>query len=286
MKRLVIYGLAATLLFAGSATISSFVLTSKVKGPESEGTAKAAHGDSAAKHAAEGAKHGGAEKDAGEKGESLRPVIQERAASGADENVQLASSLRDRLQAVREREKQLNNRQQQLEMVYQDIRGERTVLDELRKQLSEEMRNLNEKMSSVERRASDVEQESKVNQRRLTDLGRKQIEVDAVEVKNFNKIASMYDSMEPESAAKILQQLADSGKMETAVKVVAQMKDRQASKVLAELSKSDASLAGQVVEKLKGLKRVPSAPGGGAAPATPPPSAPVTAVTPAYDTDH
>jgi flagellar motility protein MotE (MotC chaperone) len=51
--------------------------------------------------------------------------------------------------------------------------------------------------------------------------------------------------------------------METAVKVLSQMKEAKAAKVLAEMS--DPALAAQMVEKLRGVKRntpVTTTPGG------------------------
>ena len=55
--------------------------------------------------------------------------------------------------------------------------------------------------------------------------------------------------------AKILQQMADTGKMDTAVKVLAAMKPAKASKVLSEMP--DSSLAAQLLEKMKSLKPAP-----------------------------
>ena len=57
---------------------------------------------------------------------------------------------------------------------------------------------------------------------------------------------------------RFVQQMADGGKMETAVKLLGLMKERQAAKVLAELSTASAEgagLAAQLLEKMKGFKR-------------------------------
>ena len=58
-------------------------------------------------------------------------------------------------------------------------------------------------------------------------------ELEGDEKDNIKKMAGMYDSMPPEGAAKILQEMSDSGSMDTAVKLLAMMKERQAAKVLA-----------------------------------------------------
>lgn len=97
---------------------------------------------------------------------------------------------------------------------------------------------------------------------KIAEIQKKQADLDAIERKNIDKMAAMYDTMAPESAAKIVQQMADSGKLDTAVKILAQMKDRQAARVLAELT--DVTLAAQLLDKLRLFKR--TAPGTAATP--------------------
>src|SRR5262249_17939596 len=141
-----------------------------------------------------------------------------------------ASSLRDRLGTVREKEKKLADRERQLELIAKDIRGERTAIDELRKQVGEELKAVTEKMSAVERRQDEVRQQRQDMSKHVDEMQKRLLELEGVEKKNFDKMATMYDSMEPAAAAKIMQHLADSGKIETAVKLLGQMKERNAAK--------------------------------------------------------
>jgi flagellar motility protein MotE (MotC chaperone) len=78
------------------------------------------------------------------------------------------------------------------------------------------------------------------------------IEMDKAESANVQKIAEKINLMQPEAAAKLIQQLADTGKMDTAVKMLGDMKDRQAAKILSEMT--DPGLAAQLVDKLKSLR--------------------------------
>jgi flagellar motility protein MotE (MotC chaperone) len=165
---------------------------------------------------------------------------------GIEETVQLASSLRDRAATVRERETQLVARQKQLELVYEDIRSERAAMDELRKQIGDELKAAEEQMTEVEHQRAELELKQQTMEGRVTEM-------DGREKDNIKRMGGVYDNMAPESAAKILQQMADSGTMDTAVKLLAVMKERQAAKVLAEMA--DPSLAAQLSERLKGLKR-------------------------------
>jgi flagellar motility protein MotE (MotC chaperone) len=163
-----------------------------------------------------------------------------------NEAVQLASSLRDRAALVRERENQLNARQRQLELVIEDIRSERAAIDELRSQADELLKAGEERMAEVERQRTELEIKQQKIDGRVTEMV-------GQEKDNIKKMGSVYDNMAPENAAKIIQQMADGGTMDTAVKLLAVMKERQAAKVLSEMP--DPSLAAQLSERLKDLKR-------------------------------
>jgi len=177
--------------------------------------------------------------------------------AGAEEAVQLANNLRERLAAVREREVRLVEREKQLDPIYQDIRGERATIDELRKQVNEELKAVQEERAALDRKRAESEQQRQEISDRTSQMQKNMIELDDVERKNIDKMAKMYASMPPENAARILQQMADNGKMETVVKVLGQTQERQAAKILAEMPET---LAAQLLEKLKDLKRSPTTP--------------------------
>ena len=176
----------------------------------------------------------------------VRAAVQPTYAPGIEETVQLASSLRDRIASVRERETQLVARQKQLELIVEDIRSEREVIDELRKQLDELLKSGEERMAEVDRRRTELEIQQQSIDGKVTEMA-------GQEKDNIKKMGSVYDNMAPESAAKIIQQMADTGTMDTAVKLLAVMKERQAAKVLSEIP--DPTLAAQLSERLKDVKR-------------------------------
>jgi hypothetical protein len=78
----------------------------------------------------------------------------------------------------------------------------------------------------------------------------------------------------------MLKQMAESGRLETAAKILSLMKDRNSARVLAELS--DPALAAQLLDKMRGIKAAstspPPRPGGSTLPAggipLPPPVVP------------
>jgi flagellar motility protein MotE (MotC chaperone) len=157
----------------------------------------------------------------------------------------------------------LRLRTEQVEIVLRDLQVERQVVENLLKQVNAEMKNASARSGELETLAAELE--------------RKRLEFAAAEKQNINKMAGMYDAMPPENAAPILKQMADSGKMDTAVKILVQMKERQAARVLAELN--DAALAAQLLDRMRLLKPTPPpgvVPPPGAVPAggVPPPKVP------------
>lgn len=179
-----------------------------------------------------------------------RVAVQSTYAPGVEETVKLASSLRDRAALVREREDQLATRQRQLELVMEDIRSERAAIEGLRADLDAAIKAGEERHAKVQRQHTELEIKQQTIDGRVTEMT-------GNERDNLKKMASVYDNMAAESAAKIIQHMADSGTMDTAVKLLAVMKERQAAKVLAEMS--DPSLAAQLSERLKDLKHPPTA---------------------------
>lgn len=173
--------------------------------------------------------------------------------TGLDDTVQLAASLRERMATVRERESQLVQRQAQVEIILRDIHEQRLAIEELRKQVNQEYVAVEEHLAAAERERSELSAQQQSLDDRVT-------EVDSVEKEGTKRLASVYDGMAADRAAKILEHMVNSGNMDTAVKLLGSMRERQAAKVLGEFQ--DTSLAAQLSEKLKGLKKPTAKPKG------------------------
>jgi flagellar motility protein MotE (MotC chaperone) len=289
MKKVMVLGGIALVLFGVSAAVSWFLSPKLQHGPEEE----PAVGRRIDNTGSGSAKQPSA---VGTNEELTKSVARPPYTPGTDEAVTLASNLRERLAAVREKEDRLLSRQKNLEIVYQDIRGERGNLDQLRKQVAAELRAVDEKMSAVERRFAEAEQKRVDNEQRVTETQKNLIAIESNEQTNFKRMAEMYDAMEPESAAQIMLQLSNSGKMDTAVKVLSQMRPRQAAAILAAIAtlepkasptdpkasigESKAGLAAQLVEKLRLFKRPTKPTGPGSTENLPGTSSPATAPAP------
>jgi flagellar motility protein MotE (MotC chaperone) len=187
----------------------------------------------------------------------LRPAVRPSMSAEVDSAAQLANNLRTQSDALRAREQQFATRQKSLELICQDIRGERVAMDDLRKQLNEDLKGMTERIEALERKAGDVDQKRKQLSDQNKELNQSMVRVEDSEKASIKRLATVYDSMDADSAAQHLQQMADTGKMDTAVKILSAMRERQAAKVLAQFP--DRTTVVQLLEKMKSVDRSPSA---------------------------
>lgn len=171
----------------------------------------------------------------------------------AEQVAQLAASLRQQQETIRNREQNLVVRLKHLEVIHQDLRNERKTLEDLRVQVNEEMKALTEKLDGLERKSSDLDKKKQEIGKKEQDVKQTIIEVETAQQKNLKKMAVTFDSMDADTAGELLQQMADGGKMEMAVNILSLMQERQAARVLGQMT--DRGTAVQILDKMKGVKR-------------------------------
>lgn len=237
MKNIIILGAVAVILFSLSAGLSIWLNSPKAtEEPKKEAKEK----DKPKRNIDETPDDG-------------RPIVRPNPATNPDEATKLAAQLKEQQDALKVREARLEAKQKQLEIVLLDIRAERDQMEKLRRELSNELKLLTAKATELQKKASEIAEQQAALAKGNIELTKGRAEIEKEEAKNILKMASQFDSMAADSAATILKSMADSGKIETAVKILSQMKDRQAAQVLAAMP--DATLAAQLLEKMKTLKR-------------------------------
>lgn len=170
---------------------------------------------------------------------------------------QMSASLKAQMDAIKSKEKQLTVRQKNIEAIYEDLKKERGELDELRKKIAEEMKLLNEKIDFLEKKSAETQTERQKVTDRTKELKQTLLEVDDAERSRIKQIANMVEGMQPDAAGRTLMALAEDGKMDMAVKVVASMKEGKAARILSEIG--DDAFAAQMINKLRSLKAPPKA---------------------------
>ncbi|MBX9628678.1 MAG: hypothetical protein K2X82_33080 [Gemmataceae bacterium] len=247
MRSIIQLALVALVLFGVSAALSVWLNQSRLAE-----TGKGAKDPEAGKSAAAGGK----DEKAGDKAARPQPKDDKAAVPEAGPAAVAAE--------VRAREDRLERRQAQMDLVLRDLQAERDAVDALLRRVTAEARE------AATNAARDAAAAAAAQPKVPADP-------DAANPEAIRKMAAMYDNMTPESAALIFKQMSDSGKLDTAVRILNQMQPRQASRVLAEI---EPQLAAQLLEKMRSLKRTtppaPPAPAG-AASNVPTAAAPLTA---------
>lgn len=148
-------------------------------------------------------------------------------------------------------------RRLQVDVVAADMSGQMQDYDTLLKRVNAEMKVLLKEQQDLEARAAEVKQIEDRTAKTAADIKKGQLEMDETERANIARIAALADQMPAEATAGLLQQLADSGKTDTAVKVLAGMKERAAAKVLTAFT--DPTVPPLLIERMQKLKRTPPA---------------------------
>jgi flagellar motility protein MotE (MotC chaperone) len=251
MKKIVLMGLVVAVLFAVSAAASWMMRNDQTAHHDHEESPDMASESGAKAAPSSNHNQGSATSSNGDARPAVRPNINAEAETAAH----LTVTLRNQIEAVKTREQQLNTRQKQLELIYLDIRSERAALDDIRKQINEEAKIANDKLESLERKAGDVDKKHKQVHDKAEELKDSYRKIDDSEKDNLKRMANMYDSMEADAAAQTLQQMADSGKLDTAAKILFMMRERQAAKVLAQFP--DRTTVAQLMEQMRKMQRPP-----------------------------
>ncbi len=238
MSRMIKFFSVAVVLFSVAA-VASWYLQGQQTPPEGE--------EAPVKHAAE---HPRA-KATGHEAPTPRLLPRTTSSPEADRFTQLAATLQAQQDALKNREQHVVVREKQLDLIHEDIKKDQKKLDAVRKEVEGELQLVQEKLDLLEKRTGEGAKDREKTEAQLEELRRATLEVTDLESKNLKQVAGIYDKMDPEAAAQNIQQMTEKGALDTAVTILANMRDRQAANLLGELSKLDAGIAAQVFERMR-----------------------------------
>lgn len=189
-------------------------------------------------------------------------AVDPRFVAGAEETEILARVLAERNAALNRREELLSERQEAMNLILDDFRSEQELVSKLRKRMDEELASATNVLAEQAKLLDGPKDGSKAKANTAAE--------GTDDLASLKKVALVYDAMQADAASKIFIQMCEDNLTDTVVKLLASMKDRQAAKVLGEMSMTQAELAAQLTDKLRKLKQ-----GNAAAPTGPvPPEAP------------
>jgi flagellar motility protein MotE (MotC chaperone) len=251
MKRLVTLVATAILMFGASAAVSWMLTRQQLASAESTETAPTP---------------AAAERERGHQPASAAPRLPATPAAmglhpvqapGAEETVQLAANLRNRLAEVKEKETRLDARQKHLDLVYKDIRDERVAIEGLHKQILEEIKKAPKPAAAAEQH----QEKAPLPLAKTQSKGHGTYELlpppkadQPEDIGDLRLAAKLLANEPPELTAKLFEKLAATGKTATAVKLLAELPEKQAAKVLSNLP--DSKLAAELLERAKESKRL------------------------------
>jgi chromosome segregation ATPase len=183
-----------------------------------------------------------------------RPLLRPAPSNEADRLTQMASSLQQQLETIKTREQQIATREKQMDIIHDEVKKEQKRLDLVRKEIQAELAMVVEKLEQLEKRASEGKDERKAMDLQKRDLELRVTKYEEDEFTNLKTQVKTFEKMDPEAASVVIVQMVDSGKLDTAAKILFNMRDRQAAAIFAEVAKQDAKLPGQIFERMLTLK--------------------------------
>ncbi len=183
-----------------------------------------------------------------------RPLLRPSGSPEAERLTRMADGLQVQEESLKNRQKALLDREKQLDLVHEEIKKDQKKIDSVRKEVESELQLVQEKLEVLERRASESRENIQRTNVTLEEAKSVSFELGGVEAKNLKQMANIYDKMDPEAAAQNILQMADKGKLDTAVAILANMRDRNAANILGEISKQNSDVAVQLFDRMRYLK--------------------------------
>jgi flagellar motility protein MotE (MotC chaperone) len=119
------------------------------------------------------------------------------------------------------------------------------------------MRLLEEQLGKLDEKRQELLRQKEEVAERVKDFEGSLRLFEDNERKNLETLAERVSNMAPESAAKLFEHMANTGNLDTAVKLFSLVRESKAAKILEQMPPD---LATQIIERVKNLKRTPPRP--------------------------
>lgn len=164
-----------------------------------------------------------------------------------------AMSLRAREELLQQREQAAQQEQLRLQLVQADIEAEQTAIAGLRAAAQSQIDAANQLLARIAEERARLEHERQQSAEQLRQFEQTRSEMDALEQQNLKRMSTWVQGMEAQTAAAFIRELANDGKMDVAVQMLANFEEREAAKVLEAIN--DPMLMVELTEKFRTLKR-------------------------------
>ncbi len=158
-----------------------------------------------------------------------------------------------REEGIRQREEALEKERLRMKLVFEDVRTEQRELEGMEEQIRGKIAEAGQLLQKIGQKQQDLTREQEQAKKELDQFKENQTEYQTAELENIKQLSKWFQAMQPDKAAEYLKELSNDGRMDTAVQILGNFEEREASKILSALD--DAALVVQLAEKFKGLKR-------------------------------
>lgn len=238
MGKLIIVGVVAVVLFAFSAGLSFYL---KKAEPEANGGSAAVERPAKVKDSTP--------VPPPESKPGLRAPFQPEGEAA----VSMGLALTDRQERLKIQEQSMALRKKLLETIQDDLRKEGIAIDLQKKDIKALLKEMEQQVAAMEAKASEIEERRLKSAAQDKVLKKTMVEFEGVESDRVKQMAALYDNMEAEAAAQSLQQMADTGDLDLAAKILSLMRERKAANVLAMFP--DRGVIVQLMDRIKVLKK-------------------------------
>lgn len=204
-------------------------------------------GHGAAGHGSDGAH------DAATHADDALPVVVRPTMLTPEDILRNAMSLKAREEKLVQRERAAEQEEMRLGLVQSDLQGEQVAIEGLATDVKTEIEAANQLLSRILEEKTALDRQSAENAAELKKFEETRLEMNTVEQQNIKQLSTWIQGMDATSAAAFIKELADDGKMDVAVQMLANFEEREASKILAALN--NPQLMAELAEKFRTLQR-------------------------------
>lgn len=242
--RWAIYGVVGLLFFGGAAAGSWYVKTEFIDAKEEEGAADDPLG--IALTSAEGAQD--ETEPVGVSDEMRVPLRPEPVT--LEEILVFNQKLDEREQTLQNRENDMENEEKRLKIILGDIQSEAATMESIQQSIADNLQVLENKLLQVQETQNATEDARNQVDAEKKKLDEFKMELGMNERENLKQIAQVVAGMDAGEAAGLLQEYANSGKLDLAAEILGRLETRDAAGVLGELG-DDKALQMQLTEKMR-----------------------------------
>lgn len=172
----------------------------------------------------------------------------------AEELFRFGAMYRQQQEALAARQREVEKQQARLSLIRDDLAGSRKEFDGLREQIQDATQRATRVMQQLQEQREQLHRERLEAEDSLKKLEGEEKQLEEAEGDNVRKISSWFQSMPAEKAAEYLRELVHDGNIQSAVKLLENIEERNAAKILAAME--DAALVAELMEAFRNAKRL------------------------------